>query len=173
MKIKAKIGTAIAIAALMALPVQMAFAAEASPTIESTSVQDDGVIVVRSNTGDTWYNFPFSESGSTWATSGRAKEDSSSAYIQVVTMTMDYCKVYIDGGRTIDGPWSNQVSYWSGSATGNSCSVTSTGQFGIMNKVNENGLGYARLTGWACSQPGELSGYWSPDSWGTYPKIND
>lgn len=46
MKIKAKIGTAIAIAALMALPVQMAFAAEASPTIESTSVQDDGVIVV-------------------------------------------------------------------------------------------------------------------------------
>lgn len=63
MKIKAKIGTAIAIASLMALPVQMAFAAEGSSTIESTSVQDDGVIVVRSNTGDTWYNFPFSESG--------------------------------------------------------------------------------------------------------------
>lgn len=173
MKIKAKIGTAIAMAALMALPVQMAFAAEASPTIEEEYVQGDGIIVARSNTGDSWYRFPFDTNGSTWATDGRSKEDASSAYIQVRTMTMDYCKVYIDGGETINGPWSNQVSYWSGTNTGNSCSVTSPGQFGIMNRVNENELGYARLTGWACSQPGVLAGYWSPDSWGTYPKIND
>lgn len=173
MRIKQKVFGIVATAALVALPMQLAFASDMESTVASEEVLGDGSIVLRSNTGDTWYAFPFANSGDTWATSGRAKEDATSAYIQVQTMSLDYCKVYIDGSSTINGPWSNQVSYWSGTATGNSCSVTSTGKFGIMNRVHENGLGFARLTGWACSQPGTLSGYWSPDSWGTYPKIND
>lgn len=174
MSIKSKLGTAAVLAALLAAPAQMAFASGTDAAASDASSSDAGAILmgVNGDTGNSWYGFPFS-SGDTDGTDGRPKQDYSSTYIRVDRMDMRSCKVYVDGARSKYGPYANQVSYWSGSSVGNSATVRSTGEFQIMNRVRENGLSWARLTGWAYDGGGTLSGYWSPDSWGTYPKIND
>lgn len=174
MSIKSKLGTAAVLVTLLATPIQMAFAAEGGVAPDAPSASGEAAIAMGryGNTGDTWYAFPFSNGG-TAATSGRAKQDATSTYVRIDRMDMRSVKLYVDGSSGLWGPWSNQVSYWSGTAVGNSSTVWNPGEYQIMTRVNENGLSYARLTGWAYNGGGTLNGYWSPDSWGTYPKIND
>lgn len=172
MKLKAKAAGAMAMAALVALPFQMAIASTAEEGAKDPG-NGEAIAARSGNIGDTEYKFDFDFSGATDGESGRSKEDDTSSYIKVVTLNIDMFKAYIDGGPSEDGPWDNQVSYWSGDAVGNSASVTYTGEFLIMNRVYENGLGFARLTGWANSQSGSSTGWWSPDSIGSFPIIND
>lgn len=115
------------------------------------------------NTGDTYYKFTMADQG-TWATDGRSKEDTSSTYIQVATITMPSCRVYVDA-KTWSG-WKNETV--KGYAT-----ARKTGQWCIRQDVYENhGRVDARLSAWANNGAGTLAGYWSPDSWGTYTAIN-
>ncbi len=149
---RARFGMVLALGALMLLPVRFAFA-------------DDG-IEPYANTGDTPFKFDLQWSGATYQGSEpRRKDDSSSVYIFVMTKNLDRCKAYVDGATSANGPWYNQTVY--GYAT-----IRDTGKFRIMSNVHENGYTMARLTGWADSQPGWVSGLWSPDSLGSYTAIN-
>lgn len=175
MKIKSKLFTAAAVAALMVVPCQMAFASENSSVDSAAATPaEEGAIVTYGDTGDTWFSFPFAYNGATWGDDkGRAKQDYTSTYIWVTRKDMPTCKVYVDGGYGEYGPWQNMVSYWTGTSVGNSATVRNLGEFQIMNRVRENGRSWARLSGWAYDGGGTLEGYWSPDSWGEYTKIND
>ncbi|MBS5450586.1 MAG: hypothetical protein KHZ24_05165 [Coriobacteriia bacterium] len=80
-------------------------------------------------------------------------------------MTMYDLELYIDGGTYQSGPWINCT-------VGGSAYLVDPGDWWIHNVVYENNYGYARLTGWCDDETGDLEGYWSPDSWGTYPSLN-
>ena len=122
-----------------------------------------GSIETCANTGDSWYQFSMNDQG-TWETDPRSKEDSSSTYIQVLRKDMPSCRVYVDA-KTWSG-WVNETVY--GYAT-----VKQVGKWRIRQNVYENhGRVDARLSAWANNGGGTLSGYWSPDSWGSYTAIN-
>ncbi|MBY4797889.1 hypothetical protein K6V98_05935 [Collinsella sp. AGMB00827] len=118
----------------------------------------------RANTSDTSFSFPLRHAGSTWATSGRPKEDASSVYVRIRKIEMRSCRLYVDGwtGRT----WKNETVYGYARAR-------QVGKWRIRSNVYEMyGNTNARLTAWANDGTGVISGEWSPDSWGTYTAIN-
>lgn len=115
------------------------------------------------NASDSTFNFDMAGNG-TNGTKGRAKNDDSSSYVKIESITRS-CRLYIDGAKTRTGTWHNcTVNGWA--------NATKAGKWRIMNYVNERGYKYARLTGWANKGKTKLSGVWSPDSAGKYTAIN-
>lgn len=126
---------------------------------------DEGIEPYANITNRSFY-FKFNATGDTYlGDDPRAKDNSTSVYIWVKAMSVDRCKAYTDGAHATSGPWYNKTV--KGYAT-----IKRKGEFFIDNYINEHGFDYARLTGWADSQPGVVSGVWSPDSVGSYPRIN-
>ena len=81
-------------------------------------------------------------------------------------MDMTGVHLYVDGWYGSSG--------WNNKTINNYAYLTTVGQWWIHNTVYEdNGHNtcLARLRGLG-SQAGNLSGEWSPDSWGTYPSLN-
>lgn len=155
--------------AAIGLGVAMLVAVLAIGSVQSAYAADDGGssgVAPAANTADTGFAFRFASSGSTYqGDEPRRKDNATSVYVGVKTKTLDRCKAYVDGGSSSSGPWVNKT--LKGKAT-----ISKLGNFAIQTYVNEHGYKYARLTGWADSQPGVVSGVWSPDSAGTYTAIN-
>lgn len=116
------------------------------------------------NTSNTYFTFNLPWTGATYGTGWRAKEDSSSTFVCATTVT-NMCQLYVDGSRDGGSPVNCTVN---GSAF-----LREPGSYQIYQDVNEWGYNEARLTSWAQYGPAIISGYWSPDSYGTYPIIND
>ncbi len=132
---------------------------------EAYAVQSDG-IAARANTKDLPFKFIFKSSGDTYqGDEPRRKSNKTPVYIKVEKIACDYCRAYIDGSYSSSGPWTNLTV--SGLAT-----IKKKGEFSISSTVREKGATWARLTGWAESHSGNVSGQWSPDSKGTYTSIN-
>ena len=132
--------------AVMAIP---AYADEAQPRI----------------TDNQWYDFYFSYPGATQGTYGVPKDDDTASWITVTNMNFYDIYLYIDGGVYQSGPWTNCT-------TGSQAYLVDPGDWWIHNYVYEAGYRWARLTGWSPDETGDFEGYWSPDSWGTYPSLN-
>ncbi len=113
---------------------------------------------------DTEYSFTIPNNG-TAATSGRDKNDSSSCYVKINSITTK-CRMYIDGRKTTkSGTWTN--------CTVNGYALAKkAGKWRIKNTVHESGYGAARLTAWAKYGATTVKGVWSPDSIGNYTAIN-
>lgn len=101
----------------------------------------------------------------TAATSGRDKNDSSSVFMKISSIT-NPCRMYVDGKKSkTKGTWTNCT-------VNGYAKAKSTGKWRIKNTVHESGYGFARLTGWANKGASVVKGAWSPDSLGSYTAIN-
>lgn len=115
-------------------------------------------------TDNTTFSFTMPKDG-TAATSGRDKNDSSSCYVKISSIT-NPCRLYIDGRKTVKkGTWTNCT-------VGGYAKAKKTGKWRIKNTVHESGYGAARLTSWANAYSSTVKGAWSPDSVGSYTAIN-
>lgn len=140
------------------------------PSVQEANVPSVNKIEPRANTADTAYAFNMGANG-TYATSGRAKQDASSTYVRITTISRA-CRLYVDGGTTQNGPWYNQTCYASTGKSGGYANASRVGQWRIRQNVYENGFRWARLSAWANNGPTYIAGEWSPDSYGTYTAIN-
>lgn len=161
-----------AMALAVAMPVQFAIADEEVGTVVEPVASE---AVEPMSAVDSDYDFNFSFTGATQATAGRPKEDATSAYLKVTGKSIQSCNVYIDGSYGLAGTYVNRTINRSSGQAGGSATVTSIGQFQIYNNVNESGMSYAKLTGWAAGYTGWMYGKWSPDCVGCnrYPVINN
>lgn len=101
----------------------------------------------------------------TAATSGRDKNNNSSVYVKISSIS-NSCRLYVDGKKSASkGTWTNCT-------VNGYAKAKSTGKWRIKNTVHESGYGFARLTGWANSSAAVVKGAWSPDSLGSYTAIN-
>ncbi len=115
-------------------------------------------------TDNTTFSFTMPKDG-TAATSGRDKNDSSSCFVQIKSITKN-CRMYIDGRKTLKkGTWTNCT-------VGGYATAKKVGKWRIKNTVHESGYGAARLTAWANVGASTVKGVWSPDSIGSYTAIN-
>ena len=112
-----------------------------------------------------WYDFYFDSPGASQGIYGVQKDDTTPSWITVTNMTLYDINLYIDGGVYQSGPWTNCT-------TGGVAYLVDPGDWAIHNYVKEAGYDWARLTGWSPDEPGDLEGWWSPDSWGSYPSLN-
>ncbi len=133
-------------------------------------VGEDASIAPYANTSDSKYEFNI-PAGATRGTGGRAKQDASSTYVRIGVISRP-CRMYVDGGTSINGPWYNQTCYASTGKSGGYAEANRVGQWRIRQNVYENGFRWARLTAWANQGASYVSGEWSPDSYGTYTAIN-
>ncbi len=160
---KAALGCLLAAAMLAILPTT-GFAQDLEPSVgPAQGMEIAQEQVMRANTGDTYYAFNMA-SGGTYGTGGRAKEDASSTYVKIDSISRA-CRLYVDGGATQSGAWYNQTVNGYARATG-------VGKWRIRQNVYENGFRWARLTAWANEGASNLAGWWSPDSWGNYTSLN-
>ncbi len=115
-------------------------------------------------TDNSSFSFSMPQNG-TSATSGRDKNDSSSCYVKISSIS-NPCRLYIDGRKTVKkGTWTNCT-------VGGYAKAKKAGKWRIKNTVHESGYGAARLTSWANSYSSTIKGAWSPDSVGSYTAIN-
>lgn len=119
--------------------------------------------LAHASTVDSSYKFSMSYKG-TSATPGRAKANDSSTYVNISSIT-NPCRMYVDGAKSKSGSWTNCT-------VRGYANAKKTGNWRIMNYVNEWGYSYARLTAWANSGSTSVRGYWSPDCAGSYSAIN-
>lgn len=157
---------AILVALCMLVPSSYAFADEAQSADDTCMANAGGSassIEPMANTTDRNFKFTFSYSGATSnGGENRRKDNSTQVYVRVDSITCDRCRAYVD--RYANSKWINSTS--SGKAT-----IKKKGQFGI--KTESSAIGcLVRLTGWADSTKGVVSGVWSPDSSKTYTQIN-
>ncbi len=141
------------------------------PSVQEENVPTNpGAIEPMANTSDEPYAFRMGANG-TYATPGRAKQDASSTYVKVTTISQA-CRLYVDGGTSSNGPWYNQTCYASTGKSGGYANATRVGQWRIRQNVYENGFRWARLSAWANNGTTYIAGEWSPDSYGSYTAIN-
>ena len=142
-------------------------ALSASP---QTALADPGDPVVCANTGNTGYWFDLGKGYSTTAaTEARAKTDTTPLFVWPTQKTFDMCYIYAEGWNT---DWSMWVDY-----TVNTFGIVdragSDAWLSLKSNIYEYKCRSARMTAWQCSQPGNMSGYWSPDSTRTYTICNN
>lgn len=145
---------------LVASQPQFAYADEGRDAAPQTLVVTDSPA---RSTADSAYDFRMSGNG-TNGTSGRLKDNDSSSYVKISSITRS-CRMYIDGGHSRTGSWRNCT-------VNDHANATRVGNWRIMNYVNEWGYGYARLTAWANNGATSVAGVWSSDCAGSYPSIN-
>ena len=161
-----KIGYALAVtAALGAVVAGMPVAASAQETglLERPAIEDvqEPDIQTYTNNVDTGFHFSLTSKGATAATGFRRKDNNSSLYVKVTKKTGSTCRVFADGAKNDSGLGKRDCTQRVSKAYG-------TGEYELYNTVNENKLGYARLSAWAESGAGVLSGVWSPDCVGHF-----
>ena len=137
-----------------------------APIAQEAHAEESNDIATQANTNDLPFKFVFKSSGDTYqGDEPRRKSNTTPVYIKVEKIACDYCRAYIDGSYSSSGPWANLTV--DGLAT-----IKKRGEFSISSTVREQGATWARLTGWAESHSGNVSGLWSPDSKGSYKSIN-
>lgn len=148
------------VAAMCSLAVTVpAFADEGTDAPSAPSFgESSGGISLMANTTDTTFTFDLA-SGTTAATGYRAKQDTSSTYVNAQYLGAP-CQLFVDGTGGVNCTV-NDRAY-----------LNRTGQFAIRQNVYEWGYRSARLTGWRSGYGTIANGLWSPDSWGSYPVIN-
>ena len=155
-----------AFAFALIMPAGFAFADAPDQAAEGgNAAEPSSQIVPFKNNVDRAFKFTFNKSGDTsLGGEERTKDDSSPAYIKVEVKNCDRCRAYIDQ-RTSSGGWLNITSQ--GKAT-----IKKKGEFFIKVNGSFKASSKVRLTGWADSTAGNVSGKWSPDSVGSFPAIN-
>ncbi len=95
--------------------------------------------------------------GTTYGTTWEPKETYSSTFVQVNSMgTVDWCFLYADG-RNYEGQRVNCTN--NGQAY-----LDHEGYYKLHNTVVESGYRQVQVTAYRTSNPGIISGFWSPDS---------
>ena len=125
---------------------------------------DEGAASPRT-TENQYFAFAFWNLGATQGTYGVPKEDTTPSWVGVEVMDLPSVNLYIDGRSPIDFQWENKT-------VGGVAYLSAPGDWWIHNTVYESDMRTARLTAWSPDYRGHMSGYWSPDSWGTYPSLN-
>lgn len=155
--------TSLILAASLAVPANVAFAVDGRAAPEDVETIPSEQIELCSNNTDTAYSFTFSKQGATQGTPWRAKEDYSSVYVKITAQSGNAPRFYVDGAY---GNLTGKKDCTQGTHVANR-----KGEFCIYNSVREDGRTMARLTSWACTGPGKVSGVWSPDCVGTFPQL--
>lgn len=139
-------------AAMMALAAVMCTFAVATPAFAG-------------NTENRPYTFSLSSPSSDTGGSGwRNKDDTSPTFVWATTLTAP-CQLFVDGSN--DGGYSHRNCTVDGRAY-----LNYLGSFAIHQNVHEWGYRQAELTGWVPWGYSYTQGWWSPDSYGSYPSIN-
>lgn len=158
-------GLACLLSMAVALPSGIAFAATSESSQDSdTSAVAPPIASPLANTGNEPFYFTFKKSGDT-SNGGpsRRKDNTTPVYVMATKKKCDRCRAYID--RLYSNKWQNVTKL--GRATIKRANV----EYGI--RVLSKAVGYhVRLTGWADSTKGDVSGVWSPDSVGTLRTAN-
>lgn len=165
MKLSTKLAACL-LCAVVAIPSGVAFADVGGEDVGGAPGPEEPSITPYKNSTDEKFYFTFKKHGATSnGARARKKDDSSSVYVQVLVKKCDRCRAFVD--RNTDGRWVNSVTGKAKRAT-----ITKLGQFSILvTSSTKNKM--VRLTGWADSTAGDVSGYWSPDSTRNYTVIND
>ncbi|UTR14972.1 hypothetical protein MM221_20965 [Salipaludibacillus sp. LMS25] len=119
--------------------------------------------VSASNHVDTKFAFRVSTSNNYAATPGRAKHNTTSTYIKIDQVPGAYIYLTVQGFRP-SHKWVNETKDGRQTAT--------PGQWLVRQSVYENGGRSARLRFQRYGASGVVSGVWSPDSVGSYPRLN-
>lgn len=152
------------IATVLATSAVPAFAttAERPPVDEAVVTQENNgpEITLYSNHSDTGYHFALASKDKTGATGFRRKDDTSSVFMSVTSLSGNPLRIFVDGAFNNDG-------YMTKDCTQGIYRPKKKGEFGLYNTVRENNRRSARLTAWAEKGAGTVSGLWSPDSVGS------
>lgn len=127
-----------------------------------------GSVALAKNSADSVYSFGINTNYPIRRTEARAKEDTSSTYVNLtrVPATYIYCDVegYMPIGYVGEMRWEAK--------TLNGTVRIGTGKWLIRQQVYEHGGRSARLRFQRYDADGTVSGYWSPDSQGSYTYAN-
>lgn len=133
----------------------------------------DEVIAPRHNV-DKNFHFDFSFINQSAGSSIETKDNATSAYVYMTSITIPSAELYVDGG-----PYGASVSSLVNCMGGTTAKVWSgmrLEQYCIRNLVYErfgqSGKANARLTGWGKGNSGSIRGVWSPDSLRPYTPLN-
>lgn len=163
MKPSVKLASCFIALAIMT-PSGVAFADVGGERVDGGSTSDDSTIQPHANTTNRKFYFTFSKSGATSnGGESRRKDNTAPVYIRAAVKKCDRCRVYVD--RWTGSKWENVVEKSRATLkyANKDCSI----------RVLSKAQGYkVRLTGWADSTKGDVSGVWSPDSTRTYAVIN-
>lgn len=114
-----------------------------------------------------WFDLSFNGSDDTAAAAKRAKENDTTVFFWPQKMgSVDYCFLYAWGDVNVYG-------YGNANCTYNNYAVTAgTIPGSIRTSLYENGYRRMWIEAWQASNPGQIYGYWSPDSTTTYTVLN-
>ncbi|UJW58017.1 hypothetical protein HXZ66_11680 [Bacillus sp. A116_S68] len=121
-----------------------------------------------SNHGDTGFRFNVNTSNNYGTTGSRAKQNTTSTYVKIDQVPAAFIYLHVQGFRPSSTTGSN---YWANETVGGRQTAT-PGQWLVRQMVYENGGRSARLRFQRYSASGTVKGVWSPDSIGSYPRLN-
>ena len=121
-----------------------------------------------SNHGDTNYSFTLTTSNSSGTTSKRAKNNTTSTYVRLDSVPGSAVLLSEEGLRPTGSTGTN---VWMNETVGGT-QVATPGQWLVRQNVYERDGRSARLRFQRYSVSGTTNGAWSPDSVGTYPRLN-
>lgn len=119
------------------------------------------------NTGDTAFQFNLNTASSKY-TSARAKQNSTSTYVNINKVPAAYIYLDVQGFRPSGTAGAN---YWANETIGGT-QTAPVGTWRVKQRVYENGGKSARLSIKRYMFDGSTSGVWSPDSVGSDPHLN-
>lgn len=120
-----------------------------------------------SNHGDTNYSFTLTTNSSV-TTKERAKNNTTSTYVRLDSVPGSAVLISVEGFRPTGSGGTN---VWMNETVGGT-QVAKPGQWLVRQNVYERGGRSARLRFQRYSTSGTVNGAWSPDSVGTYPRLN-
>jgi len=115
-----------------------------------------------SNYLDTPYSFTLTTTNTSGTTQSRPKKNTSSTYVRIDSVPGSAVLLSVEGNNS--GTWVND--------TVGGTQVARAGRWLVRQNVYERGRRYARLKFQRYSASGITNGAWSPDSVGTYPRLN-
>ncbi|MBU5595003.1 hypothetical protein KQI76_07475 [Amphibacillus sp. MSJ-3] len=124
--------------------------------------------VFASNHGDEPFQFYIEASNNRGTTKGRAKKNTTSTYVNIEQLPSAYINLQVQGFRPTSGSGTN---VWKNETIGGR-QTAGRGQWLVRQLVYENGGRSARLRFDRHGGTGTVKGKWSPDSVGTYPRLN-
>ena len=125
--------------------------------------------VSAANVSDTTYGYELSTSNPVAYTYPRAKQNTSSTYVNVKKVPSVYVYCEVEGYRPTPISGTN---IWTNETVGGDAVTLSVGKWLVRQNVYEHGGRSARLKFKKYLMSGTVSGVWSPDSAGSYPYAN-
>lgn len=125
--------------------------------------------VLAANTSDRAFEFSVNMNTKTRITESRAKENTTSTYLNLTQVPTTY--IYCDVEGYCPAP-NGGVNSWINKNVGGKSVTVPIGQWFIRQTVYESGGRSARLKFTRYATDGRIKGKWSPDSVGSYPIVN-